>query len=90
MTGGAGFIGTNFIHYLFKNKSFEGIIVNVDTLTYAGNLKNLKDVDRDFGGERYFLEKSDINDFDKIKAIFDHYEIDAVVHFAAVRQSGRY
>lgn len=83
VTGGAGFIGTNFIHYLFKNTSFEGIIVNVDKITYAGNLENLKDVEQRFGGERYFFEKADINDFDKIKAIFDRYEIDTVVHFAA-------
>lgn len=83
VTGGAGFIGTNFIHYLFKNKSFEGIIINVDKITYAGNLENLKDVEQGFGGERYCFEKVDINDFDKIKAIFDAYEIDTVVHFAA-------
>ena len=83
VTGGAGFIGTNFIHYLFKNKSFEGRIVNVDKITYAGNLENLKDVEQRFSGERYFFEKADINDFDKIKTIFDHYEIDTMVHFAA-------
>ena len=83
VTGGAGFIGTNFIHYLFKNNFFEGIIVNVDKITYAGNLENLKDVEQRFGRERYFFEKADINDFDKIKAIFDYYEIDTVVHFAA-------
>ena len=83
VTGGAGFIGSNFIHYLFKNKFFEGIIVNIDKITYAGNLENLKNIEQRFGGERYFFEKADINDFDKIKAIFDGYKIDTVVHFAA-------
>jgi dTDP-glucose 4,6-dehydratase len=83
VTGGAGFIGSNFINYLFKNKFFEGKIVNIDKITYAGNLENLRDVEQRFGGERYFFEKVDINYFDKIKAIFNHYEIDTVVHFAA-------
>jgi len=83
VTGGAGFIGTNFIHYLFKNKFFEGIIVNVDKLTYAGNLESLKDVEQRFGGERYFFERTDIVDFNEMKRIFKKYEVDTVVNFAA-------
>ena len=52
VTGGAGFIGSNFTHYVFKNTSFEGKIINVDKLTYAGNLENLVKIDDKYGGER--------------------------------------
>ena len=83
VTGGAGFIGSNFIHYVFKNSSFCGKIINVDKLTYAGNLENLVEIENDSVGERYFFEKVDICDFDKIKKIFEKYEIDTVVNFAA-------
>jgi dTDP-glucose 4,6-dehydratase len=83
VTGGAGFIGSNFIHYVFKNTSFGGKIVNMDKLTYAGNLENLREIENKYGGERYFFEKTDICDFDKIKKIFEKYNIDAVVNFAA-------
>lgn len=83
VTGGAGFIGSNFIHYLFDEAGFAGNVVNVDKLTYAGNLENLVDIDRRYGGKRYFFEKADIIDHDAIKAILVKYEIDAVVHFAA-------
>ncbi|MBA7612722.1 dTDP-glucose 4,6-dehydratase [subsurface metagenome] len=83
ITGGAGFIGSNFIHYVFKNTSFEGKIINVDKLTYAGNLENLAKIDDKYGGKRYFFERSDIGDFDKIKEIFKKYDIDTIVNFAA-------
>ena len=83
VTGGAGFIGSNFIHYVFRETSFGGKIVNVDKLTYAGNLENLIEVERELGGERYFFEKVDICDFGKIKKIFEKYDIDTVVNFAA-------
>ena len=83
VTGGAGFIGSNFIHYVFKNTSFEGKIINVDKLTYAGNLENLAKIDDKYGGKRYFFERSDIGDFDKIKEIFKKYDIDTIVNFAA-------
>jgi len=83
VTGGAGFIGSNFIHYVFKNTSFEGKIINVDKLTYAGNLENLAKIDDKHGGKRYFFERSDIGDFDKIKEIFKKYDIDTIVNFAA-------
>jgi len=75
VTGGAGFIGSNFIHYLFNT--------NVDKLTYAGNLDNLKEITEVYEGNRYFFEKSDICDFEEIKKIFINYHIDTVVHFAA-------
>ena len=83
VTGGAGFIGSNFIHYLFDKIFFEGKIINVDKLTYAGNLENLVEIDNDYGGKRYFFEKVDICDFDKIKKIFEKYAIDTLVNFAA-------
>ncbi len=83
VTGGAGFIGSNFIHYIFKNTSFYGKIVNVDKLTYAGNLENLVEIENKYVGKRYFFEKVDICDFDEIKRIFEKYDIDTVVNFAA-------
>ena len=69
VTGGAGFIGSNFIHFIFNKTKFNGRIINVDKLTYAGNLENLVEIDNKYGGERYFFEKADICDFDKIKKI---------------------
>ena len=83
VTGGAGFIGSNFIHYLFKKNSFKGKIINADKLNYAGNLENLKEIDAQFGGKRYFFEKSDISDFHNIKKVFQKYDIDTLVNFAA-------
>ena len=99
VTGGAGFIGSNFINYLFglsatgskefMDSGFEGRIVNVDCLTYAGNLENLAMVEEKFGkgvleGERrYFFEKVDICDRAEIERIFKQYDIDTVIHFAA-------
>jgi len=83
VTGGAGFIGSNFIHYLLNNTDFDGRIINADKLTYAGNLENLKDIESRFAGSRYYFEKADICDYESIEAIFKKYEIDTVVHFAA-------
>jgi len=83
ITGGAGFIGSNFISYIFKNTDFGGNIINVDKLTYAGNLESLAEIENKYGGERYFFEKADICNFDKIKRIFKRYDIDTVVNFAA-------
>lgn len=83
VTGGAGFIGSNFIRHVFKENSFKGKIVNVDKLTYAGNSENLQEIDVEFGGERYFFERADIIDFEEIKRIFKKYDIDTLVNFAA-------
>lgn len=93
ITGGAGFIGSNFIHYLFDMSSskkdlfndagFDGTVVNVDSLTYAGNLENLVDIEKKWGGKRYFFEKADICDRAEIERIFKQYDIDTVIHFAA-------
>ena len=83
VTGGAGFIGSNFIRYIFENTDFQGKIINVDKLTYAGNLENLSDIAQKFNGNRYFFEQTDICDKEGIANIFKKYDIDTVVHFAA-------
>ncbi len=83
VTGGAGFIGSNFIRSLLKKADFRGLVVNVDNLTYAGNLENLKDVHAEFADKRYFFEKIDICDGANIRDILSKYEIDTIVHFAA-------
>ncbi|GAB6888167.1 dTDP-glucose 4,6-dehydratase [Desulfothermus okinawensis JCM 13304] len=83
VTGGAGFIGSNFIRYIFEKTNFHGKIVNIDKLTYAGNLENLADIHEKYHGTRYFFEKIDICDYEKVEGIFKEYSPDAVVHFAA-------
>ncbi len=82
VTGGCGFIGSNFIHYLLAQQEFKGRIVNVDGLTYAGNLENLKGLDKTYPG-RHSFERVDICDNQLLRAVFKKYEVDAVVHFAA-------
>ncbi len=83
VTGGAGFIGSNFIRFLLEQPAFKGKIVNYDKLTYAGNLLNLADREKKFGGQRYFFEQGDICDHEKVKEVFDRHKVSAVVHFAA-------
>ena len=79
VTGGAGFIGSNFVHYLLKN--YEDItVVNLDLLTYAGNLDNLTEVSDD---PRYSFAKGDIHDRALVEELFSKYEFDTVVNFAA-------
>lgn len=80
VTGGAGFIGSNYIHYMFKKYGDAIRIINVDVLTYAGNPENLKEVE---GRENYTFVKADICDKEAIAKIFAENEIDRVVHFAA-------
>ena len=79
VTGGAGFIGSHLVK-LLVNKYPEYHIVNMDVLTYAGNLENLKDIE---AKENYTFVKCDICDFKKIKQIFEDYKIEAVIHLAA-------
>lgn len=67
----------------FKDANFSGTIVNVDCLTYAGNLENLKVIDNKYGGKRYFFEKVNICDRKNIERIFNQYDIDTVIHFSA-------
>ena len=80
VTGGAGFIGSNYIHYMFRKYGDTIRIINVDCLTYAGNLENLKDVENQ---PNYTFVKADICDSAAITKIFDENDIDRVVHFAA-------
>jgi len=79
ITGGAGFIGSHVVR-LFVNKHPDYRIVNLDKLTYAGNLENLKDVEN---APNYVFIKADINDTDTIRAIMTQYSIDGVIHLAA-------
>lgn len=83
VTGGAGFIGSNFIRFLFEKQNFEGKIINADSLTYAGNLESLKNIQNKEEGKNYFFEKVDICDADIVKTLISKYEIDTIVHFAA-------
>ena len=80
VTGGAGFIGSNFIHYLFDRYGEDIFVINVDKLTYAGNPENLSDIEN---RANYRFVKADICDRDAIAAVFDEYDVDRVVHFAA-------
>ena len=80
VTGGAGFIGSNYIHYMFDKYGDDIRIINVDKLTYAGNLENLKDIE---DKANYTFVKADICDKDAIAKIFEENDIDRVVHFAA-------
>ena len=79
ITGGAGFIGSHVVR-LFVNKYPEYNIVNIDKLTYAGNLENLKDIEN---LPNYTFEKADIVDKEKIQKLFEKYLPEAVIHLAA-------
>lgn len=79
VTGGAGFIGSNFIRYLLQHHPAYRV-VNFDILTYAGNLENLEGVDL---SPRYVFVKADICDKESVGKVFREHAIDAVVHFAA-------
>ena len=78
VTGGAGFIGSNFVHYMLSNT--EDKIINLDALTYAGNLNNLRDIQE---SKRYHFVKGDIRDKKLVEQLFQEYDIDTVVNFAA-------
>lgn len=79
ITGGAGFIGSHVVR-LFVRKYPDYRIVNVDKLTYAGNLENLKDIENE---PNYVFKKTDICDFDAIRRIMRDYEVDGIIHLAA-------
>ena len=79
ITGGAGFIGSHVVR-LFVNKYPDYRIINVDKLTYAGNLANLKDVE---DKPNYIFVKADICDFDKMLELMQTYQVDGVIHLAA-------
>jgi dTDP-glucose 4,6-dehydratase len=79
ITGGAGFIGSHLVR-LFVNKYPGYRIVNLDALTYAGNLENLRDVEN---APNYIFEKGDVTDQDYIHLLFEKYAFDALIHLAA-------
>ena len=79
ITGGAGFIGSHLVR-LFVKKYPDYRIVNLDLLTYAGNLENLKDVE---GEPNYTFERGDICDYERMVELFREYDIDGVIHLAA-------
>ncbi len=79
VTGGAGFIGSHLVR-LLVNKYPAYHIINMDVLTYAGNLENLKDIEHK---ENYSFVKCDICDFKKVKQVFVDYKIDSIIHLAA-------
>ena len=80
VTGGAGFIGSNFVHYILNKYGNEIRVINLDKLTYAGNLMNLTDV-ADL--PNYTFVHADICDPEAVETIFKENDIDRVVHFAA-------
>ena len=79
VTGGAGFIGSHLVR-LLVNKYPDYHIINIDVLTYAGNLENLKDIENK---ENYTFVKCDICDVEKVNQFFKKYQIDSVIHLAA-------
>lgn len=81
VTGGAGFIGSAFIRYVLKKvPHFEGMCINCDLLTYAGNLANLREIEKD---PRYLFFQGNIGDQTFIESLCKEYQIDTIVHFAA-------
>lgn len=79
VTGGAGFIGSNFIPYFIKNNPGFSVL-NLDLLTYAGDLKNLKEIENN---DRYTFIKGDICDRNLVEELFKKHDICGVIHFAA-------
>jgi len=82
VTGGAGFIGANYIHTLFADLEFTGNVLNLDKLTYAGNQESLTDVKAKYPS-RYRFEQADICDSELVSKIFMDFKPDTIVHFAA-------
>ena len=79
VTGGAGFIGSNFIHYLLHQES-DVRIINLDALTYAGSMENIKDLP---SPERHLFIHGNITDRALLDRLFAEHKIDTVVNFAA-------
>lgn len=82
VTGGAGFIGSNFIRTILTKTDFNGRIINLDKLTYAGNAASLSDMEKQFP-EKYIFVKGDICDKSLVAELFEKYKIDTVCHLAA-------
>ncbi len=82
ITGGCGFIGANFIRFLFEKAGFDGDIVNLDKLTYAGHPENVADIQEKYR-DRYHFIKDDISNRETVNSIFKQFNVETVVHFAA-------
>ena len=82
VTGGCGFIGSNFIRFLFENNAFEGKVTNLDCLTYAGHPGNLADIEQKYS-QQYQLAQIDIRNAEALNRLFSAEQFAAVVHFAA-------
>lgn len=87
ITGGCGFIGSNFVRYIYQSYPSYNII-NLDSLTYAGNINNLRDIEgiensKSEKDKRYFFVKGDICDVLVLERLFANYSFDIIVHFAA-------
>ena len=79
ITGGAGFIGSNLLLHLVP-KYPDCLFVNLDSLTYAGNLTNLRAIEQ---APNYRFERVDITDFAALEAVFGRYDIEGIIHLAA-------
>ncbi|RMF35476.1 MAG: NAD-dependent epimerase/dehydratase family protein, partial [Chlorobiota bacterium] len=78
VTGGAGFIGSNLIRWILSNRDWR--VVNLDALTYAGNLANLRDVESD---RRYTFIHGRIEDATLVRAVLEDYRVEGIIHCAA-------
>jgi len=78
ITGGCGFIGSAVIRHIIKNTN--DIVINIDKLTYAGNLESLESVER---SDRYIFDKTDICDKQELQRVFDKYQPEKIMHLAA-------
>jgi dTDP-glucose 4,6-dehydratase len=79
VTGAAGFIGTNFVHYWVEHHPAD-VVIGLDALTYAGNLSNMEPLAKK---EHFTFVKGDIRDGDAVREIIKREGIDTIVHFAA-------
>jgi dTDP-glucose 4,6-dehydratase len=83
VTGGAGFIGSSFIRHLFDTVHFQGAVIALDAVTYAGNRENLSDIEERRDGSRFHFVEGDIRERAFVESVFQDWHPDAVAHFAA-------